>query len=136
MVRVSRCTVRAGLARLSKCPCMCKLTFKNGLCSTVTNLYLHAYIIMIVCVRTYSHTAMTLQFHIQLKGLVGNSSSSQEYKFSCKLTTFEKDANDFTRSLSKFVDNPQRFVQELSRAINGEEIKRPRKRQASKHECM
>ena len=68
---------------------------------------------------------------IQLKGVVQDG--TREYKFTCHLSKFEKDANSFTKTLSQHINSPKQFASELTKAITGvaaSSSRNPRKRLA------
>lgn len=58
---------------------------------------------------------------------------AREYKFTCHLSKFEKDANSFTKTLSQHINSPKQFASELTKSITGgaaSSSRNPRKRLA------
>lgn len=54
---------------------------------------------------------------VQLTGVVNDG--SQRFRFTCSLTCFVTTANDLSRTLAPFIDDPNRFLEELKKACDG-----------------
>lgn len=65
---------------------------------------------------TSKRALTTILILYQLKGF--SKDGSQHYKFTCRLSTMVKDANNFTTTLSHYCDDPERFVAELCKATD------------------